>query len=68
MFHSLWQGDFTRNRKQAQGPLGSVHTIVSSWNEVPPRGGVRGDVGKKNYLHLHRRHLSVTAEPTGAFS
>ena len=28
-YHWLWQGDFTPNRKQAQDPPGSPHTIVS---------------------------------------
>ena len=54
--HSLWQGDFPRNRKQvvkqAQVPPGSVHTIVSplEWINSLKGWGLRWFTVKKNYL------------------
>ena len=45
--HSLWQGDFTRNRKQVVNrlkiPQGLSTLLFHRWSEVPSRGGVRGD-------------------------
>ena len=45
--HSLWQGEFTRYRKQVVNRLKipwGLSTLVSRrWSEVPSRGGVRGD-------------------------
>ena len=40
MCHKLWQADFTRNRKQAQNPPGSLHTTVSpvEWSSLKGRG------------------------------
>ena len=42
----IWQGDFTRNRKQVVNrlkiPQGLSTLIFRRWSEVPSRGGVRG--------------------------
>ena len=47
MYHSLWQGDFTRNRKQVVNrlklPQDLTTVLFRRWSEVPSRGGVRGD-------------------------
>jgi len=47
MCHSLWQGDFTRNRKQVVNrlkiPQGLSTLLFHRWSEVSSRGGVRGD-------------------------
>ena len=42
----LWQGEFTRNRKQVVNrlkiPQGLSTSLFHRWSEVPSRGGVRG--------------------------
>ena len=47
MCHSMWQGGFTRNRKQVVNrlkiPQGLSTLLFHRWSEVPSRGGVRGD-------------------------
>ena len=47
MCHSMWQGGFTRNRKQEVNrlkiPQGLSTLLFHRWSEVPSRGGVRGD-------------------------
>ena len=44
---SLWQGDFTHNRKQVVNRLkilqGLSTLLFHRWSEVPSRGGDRGD-------------------------
>ena len=44
--HSLWQGEFTRYRKQVVNrlkiPWGLSTLIFRRWSEVLSRGGVRG--------------------------
>ena len=46
--HSLWQGQFTRNRKQVVNglkiPQDLSTLLFRRWSEVPSRGGVRGDL------------------------
>ena len=43
MCHSLWQSDFSRNRKRFRIPQGLSKLLFHRWSEVPSRGGVRGD-------------------------
>ena len=64
--HSLWQGDFTHNRKQVVNrlkiPQGLSTLLFHRWSEVPSRGGVRGDSPYEKLPALQRCHLSVFSE------
>ncbi len=64
--HSLWQGDFTCNRKQVVNrlkiPQGLSTLLFHRWSEVPSRGGVRGDSPYEKLPALQRCHLSVSSE------
>ena len=61
--HSLWQGDFTHNRKRVVNrlkiPQGLSTLLFHRWSEVPSRGGVRGDSPYEKLPALQRCHLSV---------
>ncbi len=63
---SLWQGDFTHNRKQVVNRLkilqGLSTLLFHRWSEVPSRGGVRGDSPYEKLPALQRCHLSVFSE------
>ena len=64
--HSLWQGDFTHNRKQVVNrlkiPQGLSTLLFRRWSEVPSRGGVRGDSPYEKLTALQSCHLSVFSE------
>ena len=64
--HSLWQGDFTHNRKQVVNrlkiPQGLSTLLFHRWSEVPSRGGVRSDSPYEKLPALQRCHLSVFSE------
>ena len=63
--HSLWQGEFTRYRKQVVNrlkiPQGLSTLIFRRWSEVLSRGLVRGDLRRKNdLLHKDATYMSVS--------
>ena len=64
--HSLWQGDFTHNRKQVVNrlkiPQGLSTLLFHRWSEVPRMGGVRGDSPYEKLPALQSCHLSVFSE------
>ena len=64
--HSLWQSDFTHDRKQVVNrfkiPQGLSTLLFHQWSKVPSRGGVRGDSPYEKLSALQRCHLSVFSE------